>query len=85
MRGCVSFQMKVQILAFYTDLCTGHYRSLSGVYITNLLNDLDFYLGLILSHYEAKYLGKYLTRIFSFIKGQYLAQIKSKLLNKLDV
>ena len=24
MRGCVSFQIKVQILAFYTDVCTGH-------------------------------------------------------------
>ena len=24
MRGCVSFQIKVQILAFCTDVCTGH-------------------------------------------------------------
>ena len=30
----------------------------------------------ILSLYEARSLGKYLTKIFYFIKGQYLAQIK---------
>ena len=30
---------------------------LSGVYTSNLLNDLDFYLGKILTLYEAKHLG----------------------------
>ena len=25
MRGCVSFQIKVQILAFYAEVCTVHY------------------------------------------------------------
>ena len=30
--------------------------SLSGVYTSNLFNDLDFYLGPILSLYKAKYL-----------------------------
>ena len=49
---------------------------LSGVYTTNLLNHLEFYLDQILSLYEARSLGKYLTKIFNFIKGQYLAQIK---------
>ena len=33
--------------------------ALSGVYTCNLLNDLEFYLGQILSLYEAKSLGKY--------------------------
>ena len=41
---------------------------LSGVYTSNLFKDLDFYLGQILSLYEAKGLGKYLAQIFSFIK-----------------
>ena len=50
--------------------------ALSGVYSSSLLNDLEFYLGQILSLYKAKSLGKYLTPIFSFTKGQYLAQIK---------
>ena len=49
---------------------------LSGVYTSNLLNDLEFYMGQILSLYEAKSLGKYSAPKFSFIKGQYLAQIK---------
>ena len=31
---------------------------LSGVYTSNLFNDLDFYLGQILYLYEAKYLGQ---------------------------
>ena len=38
------------------------------VYGSNLLNDLKFYFGQILSLNEAKSLGKYLTQIFSFIK-----------------
>ena len=50
--------------------------SLSGVYTSNLLNNLEFYFGQVLSLYEAKILGKYLTQTFSFIKEQYLAQIK---------
>ena len=54
----------------YTNYC------LSGVYTTNFLNKLEFYLGQILSLYQAKSLGKYLAQIFSFIEGQYLAQIK---------
>ena len=46
--------------------------ALSGVYTTTL----EFYLGQLLSIYEAKSLGKYLIEIFNFIKGQDLAQIK---------
>ena len=49
---------------------------LRGVYTSNLLHDLEFYLGQILSLYEAKSLEKHLTQIFSLIKGQYLAQIQ---------
>ena len=45
------------------------HSTLSGVYTSNLLNNLEFYLGQILSLYEAKSLGKYLPQIFSFIKG----------------
>ena len=50
-------------------------RPLSGVYTANLFDDLEFYLGQILSLYEAKCLGKYLAQIFCFIEGQYLAQL----------
>ena len=57
---------------------------LSGVYTSNLLSDLEFYLGQILSLYEAKSLGTYLTQIFSFIKGQYLAQIKIQILKQIE-
>ena len=32
MRGCVSFHIKVQILAFYTDVCMGHTRSFTRPY-----------------------------------------------------
>ena len=49
---------------------------LAGVYTSNLLNDFDFYLGQILSLYEAKYLGQIFSQTFCFIEGQYLAQIK---------
>ena len=56
---------------------------LSGVYSTNLLNDLEFYLGQILCLYEAKSLEKYLTQIFTFIKGQYLDQIKIKIVKQI--
>ena len=49
---------------------------LSGVYTSNLFNDLDFYLGQILSLYEAKYLGQIFSQTFCFIEGKYLAQIK---------
>ena len=58
-------------------------RRLSGVYTSNLLNDLEFYLGKIFSLYEAKKLGKYLVQIFSFIKGQYLAQIKIQIVKQI--
>ena len=37
---------------------------LSGVYTSNLSNDLDFYLGQILSLYEAKYLGQIFSQTF---------------------
>ena len=50
--------------------------SLSGVYTSNLLNDLEFYLGQILSLYEAKYLGQIFSQTFCFIEGIYLAQTK---------
>ena len=56
---------------------------LSGVYTSNFLNDLEFYLGQILSPYGAKSLGKYLTQIFRFIKGQYLAQIKIQIVKQI--
>ena len=49
---------------------------LSGVYTSNLFNDLEFYLGQILSLYEAKYLGQIFSQTFCFIEGQYLAQMK---------
>ena len=55
----------------------------SGVYTSNLLNDLEFYFGQILSVYEAKSLGKYFTPVFSFIKGQYLAQIKIQIVKQI--
>ena len=51
-------------------------RALSGVYTSNLSNDSDFYLGQILSLYEAKYFGQIFSQTFCFIEGQYLAQIK---------
>ena len=50
--------------------------ALSGVYTSNLLNDLDFYLDEILTLYEAKYLGQIFSQTFCFIEGQFLAQIK---------
>ena len=56
---------------------------LSGVYTSNLLNDLEFYLSQILSLYEAKSLGKYLPQIFSFIKRQYLSQIKIQIVKQI--
>ena len=48
-----------------------------------LFNDLNFYFAQILSLYEAKSLGKYLAQIFSFIKGQYLAQIKIQIVKQI--
>ena len=66
-------------ICFCCYLCS----RISGVYTSNLLNDLKFYLGQILSLCEAKSLGKYLTQIFSFIKGQYLAQIKFKIVKQI--
>ena len=63
--------------------CICHYYSrlapLSGVYTSNLLNDSDFYLGEILTLYEAKYLGQIFSETFCFIEGQYLPQIKLKI------
>ena len=59
------------------------YVRLSGVYTSNLLNDLEFYLGQILSLFEAKSFGKYLAQIFCFIKGQYLAQIKIQIVKQI--
>ena len=56
---------------------------LSGVYTSDLINDLEFYLGQILSLFEAKSLGKYLTQIFSFIKGQYLGQLKLQIVKQI--
>ena len=41
-----------------------------------LFDDLDFYLGQILSLYEAKYFDQIFPQTFRFIDGQYLAQIK---------
>ena len=56
---------------------------LSGVYTSNLFNDLDFYLGKILSLYEAKYLGQIFSQTFCFIEGQYLAQIKIQIFKQI--
>ena len=53
---------------------------LSGVYTSNLLYDLEFYLGQI---YEAKSLGKYLAQKISFIKGQYLVQIRIQIVKQI--
>ena len=55
----------------------------SGVYTSNLFNDLDFYLGQILSLYEAKYLGQVFSQTFCFIEGQYLAQIKFQVVQQI--
>ena len=44
-----------------------------GVCAFNLFNNLDFYLGQILSLNEAKYLGQIFFQTFCFINGQYLA------------
>ena len=52
------------------------YGFLSGVYTSNLFNDFYFYLGQILSLYEAKYLGQIFSQTFCFIEGLYLTQIK---------
>ena len=60
------------------------FLSLSGVYTSNLFNDLDFYLGQILSLYEAKYLCLIIfSQTFCFIKGQYLAQIKIQIFKQI--
>ena len=48
-----------------------HFPPLSGVYTSNLSNDLDFYLGQILSLYEAKYLGQIFSQTFCFREGEY--------------
>ena len=40
-------------------------------------------MGQELSLFEAKSLGKYLTQIFSFINGQYLAQIKIQIVKQI--
>ena len=51
---------------------------------SNLFSNLEFYLGQILSLYEAKCLEKYLAQIlFSFIKGQYFAQIKIQIVKQI--
>ena len=46
------------------------------------LTSWNFILGHILSLYEAKCLGTYLTQISSFIKGQYLAQLKFQIIKQ---
>ena len=51
-------------------------QHLSGVYTSNLFNGFEFYLGQILSLYEAKYLGQIFSQTFCSIERQYLAQIK---------
>ena len=53
--------------------------------MANLFDNLEFYLGQILSLFEAKYLGQIFSQTFFFIKGQYLAQKNSKSFDKLDV
>ena len=58
------------------DIAGGANGCLRGVYTSNLFNDLDFYLGQILSLYEAKCLGQIFSQTFCFIQRQYLAQIK---------
>ena len=40
-----------------------------STYTSNLFNDLEFYLGQILSLYEAKYLGQILTDANNIIMG----------------
>ena len=67
-----------------------HLRALSdptkiGVYTSNLFNDLDFYLGQILSLYEAKYLGQIFSQTFCFIETIFGPNKISNRLNKLDV
>ena len=43
---------------------------------SNLFNDLDLYLGQIMSLYEAKYLCQIFSQTFCFIEEQYLAQLR---------
>ena len=57
--------------------------SLSGVYTANFFDNLEFYLGQISSLYGANCLGNYLTQIFCFIKGQYLAQLKFQIVKQI--
>ena len=52
MRGCVSFQIKVQILAFYTDVCTApktgrnfYEENFPGVARTACINPLHMHVG----------------------------------------
>ena len=47
-----------------------------GLSIKAVQTNLEFYLGQILSLFQAKKLGQYLTQIFQFIEGQYLIQMK---------
>ena len=77
------------IIGDKNDLLRRHRRllcffllALSGVYTSNLFDDLDFYLGRILSLYEAKYLGQMFSQTFCFTEGQYLAQIKLQIIFK---
>ena len=49
--------------------------ALSGVYTSNLFNNLVFYLGQKLSLYETKYLSQTLSQTFYYTEGRYLAQI----------
>ena len=50
-------------MSLYHNILCKSRRNLSGVYTSNLFNDLEFYLGQILSFYEAKSLGQCLAQI----------------------
>ena len=62
---------------------SGSFFCQSGVYASNFLNDLELYLGQILSPYEAKKLGHSLGQISNCIKRQYIAQIKIQIVKQI--
>ena len=58
-------------------------QDLSGIYTANLFDDLELYLGQLLSLYVAISLAQSLGQIFSFIEGQFLAQIKCQIVEQI--
>ena len=61
--------IKDNLYSFTYQCLTSVIIWLSGVYTLNLFNDLDSYLGQILSPYEAKYFGKIFSQTFLLHRG----------------